>query len=343
MYTQTITTTRALRVHGWIHGAPGKALCVRYGTIRSPRPGGQLGISLGWGGRWGALTPDGRDIHSYFLESDEIGVIRHLVRTTDTITSLPPAIAFEDMARGLIRAIALPEMNFAIPAVICDPSTRPLAPAGDLLVSELSDDVSTLANTAMGVISGIIPALQGILLPQLVQEGRLTIAELGQVATAEAAATLLAISVANAWFKFERLRYLVLAAALIGLTVDLATSHLTGHVILVLRFIHGLRAGIVMWVWVGFLIRSDNPGRWVAIYVTVQATTLLALSSWFSATLLPISGAVWPYRHTRRARPRALPCSARRWRFRDANGKGLDRLVRRVHAARRNPGHVGLS
>lgn len=150
---------------------------------------------------------------------------------------------------------------------------------------------ASIALLAIGVVSGIIPALQGVLLPQLVKEGRLTIAELGQVAMAEAAATLLAISVANACFKFAHLRHVVIAAALIGIAVDLATAHLTGHMILVLRFIHGLCAGIVLWVWVGFLTRSDNPGRWVAIYVTVQATTLLLLSSWFSTTLLPASGA----------------------------------------------------
>lgn len=151
---------------------------------------------------------------------------------------------------------------------------------------------ASLALLSMGVISGIIPALQGVLLPELVKEGRLTIAELGQVAMAEAAATLLAISVLNAWFKFERLRYAIVAAALIGISVDLATAHLTGHMIVALRFIHGLCAGVIMWIWVGFLTRSANPGRWVAIYVTVQATTLLVLSSWFSTTLLPDRGAV---------------------------------------------------
>lgn len=151
---------------------------------------------------------------------------------------------------------------------------------------------ASVALLTIGVIGGIIPALQGTLLPQLVSESRLTLAQLGQVAMAEATATLLAISVANVWFKFERLRYIVIGAALIGLGIDLATAHLAGQAILLARFIHGLCAGIVMWVWVGFLTRSDNPGRWVAIYVTVQATALLVLSSWFSATLLPHGGAV---------------------------------------------------
>lgn len=151
---------------------------------------------------------------------------------------------------------------------------------------------ASIALLTIGVIAGMIPALQGTLLPQLVNEGRLTLAELGQVAMAEAAASLLAVTVANVWFKYERLRYVVVGAALIGLSTDLATPYLTGHAILLLRFIHGLCAGIIMWVWVGFLTRSDNPGRWVAIYITVQAVTVLVLSSWFSAVLLPQGGAL---------------------------------------------------
>lgn len=151
---------------------------------------------------------------------------------------------------------------------------------------------ASLALLTIGVISGFIPALQGTLLPQLVKEGRLTLAELGQVAMAEAIGTLLAVSVANALFKPERLRLYVVASAVIGLALDLATAHLTGASILAARFGHGLCAGVLLWVWVGFLTRSDNPGRWVAIYVTAQAATLLVLSSWFSTTLLPQGGAL---------------------------------------------------
>lgn len=150
---------------------------------------------------------------------------------------------------------------------------------------------ASLALLTIGIISGFIPALQGTLLPQLVKEGRLTLAELGQVAMAEAIGTLLAVSVANAMLRPQRLKLYVLASALIGLALDLLTARLTGQGILAVRFGHGLCAGILLWIWVGFLTRSDNPGRWVAIYVTAQALTLLILSAWFSAMVLPQGGA----------------------------------------------------
>jgi len=150
---------------------------------------------------------------------------------------------------------------------------------------------ASLALLTIGIISGFIPALQGTLLPQLVKEGRLTLAELGQVAMAEAIGTLLAVSVANAVLRPHRLKLYVLVSALIGLALDLLTARLTGQAILAARFGHGVCAGILLWIWVGFLTRSDNPGRWVAIYVTAQALTLLILSAWFSAMVLPQGGA----------------------------------------------------
>lgn len=117
---------------------------------------------------------------------------------------------------------------------------------------------------SIGIIAGFIPALQGTLLPQLVKEGRLTLAELGQMAMAEAMGTLLAISIANAMLKPERLKWCVLTAAVAGMALDLATTRLSDFSILAVRFTHGLSAGVLLWVWVGFVTRIANL-VWVLI------------------------------------------------------------------------------
>ena len=91
-------------------------------------------------------TPDGRDIYSFFVESDDIGIIRSLVRTTDMITSLPPSMVADEVARGLMRTIDLAEMNFPIPAVIGYPLARPVAPAGEMLIKELLAEVESLGS-----------------------------------------------------------------------------------------------------------------------------------------------------------------------------------------------------
>lgn len=151
---------------------------------------------------------------------------------------------------------------------------------------------AAFAMLVIGVISGFIPALQGTLLPLLAAEGRLTLAQLGQVAMAEAIGMLIAVSVANAALRPEKLKLIVLAAAVIGLLLDLSTARLSGSAVLAARFVHGLCAGVLLWVWVGFLTRVDNPARWVAIYITAQAALLLVLSSFITAVVVPWGGAV---------------------------------------------------
>ncbi len=49
---------------------------------------------------------------------------------------------------------------------------------------------------------------------------------------------------------------------------------------------------MLLWLWVGFLTRLANPGRWIAAYVTCQSATVMVLSYWFTAALLPSGGAV---------------------------------------------------
>jgi len=178
-------------------------------------------------------------------------------------------------------------------AVISEREPRLRAPlrGGQDLTQRHFSRAASLTLLAIGIISGILPSLQATLLPQLVKEGRLTLAGLGHAAMAEAIGTLLAVSIANAVLQPRHLKLYVFASALIGLVLDLATARLTGHSILVARFGHGVCAGMLLWIWVGFLTRCINPGRWVAIYVMAQATTLLFLSSWFSTSLLPRGGA----------------------------------------------------
>lgn len=83
------------------------------------------------------VVPDGRDIHSFFLESDDIGLIRQLIKNSDAIGSMFPALVADEIARGEICVIPLKELDFSIPAIVCRVNTRPISPAGELLMREL--------------------------------------------------------------------------------------------------------------------------------------------------------------------------------------------------------------
>jgi DHA1 family inner membrane transport protein len=147
----------------------------------------------------------------------------------------------------------------------------------------------------ISIVSGFIPTLQGLLLPQMVSEGRLALAQLGQVAMAEAIGTLVALALVNAFLKPRRLRWVTAGAAIFGMMIDLATTRLEGGEIAVARFGHGLCAGLLLWVWIGFLTRSKNPGRWIGLFFAVESATVMLLSYWFNSTLLPWGGATAGY------------------------------------------------
>jgi len=94
------------------------------------------------------VVPDGRDIHSSFLESDDIGLIRRLIKTSDAIGSMFPAMVVGELARGELCVIPLKEMQFEVPAIICRLNTRPIAPAGELLMKQLIAEADALESSA---------------------------------------------------------------------------------------------------------------------------------------------------------------------------------------------------
>lgn len=155
---------------------------------------------------------------------------------------------------------------------------------------------ATAAMLLVGVVAGMIPALQGLLLPELAREGRLTLPQLGQVAMAEALGTLLAIAVANARLRTRRLKLFTICVTVIGASLDLATPHLSGFGIVGARFLHGICSGSLLWMWTSFLTRTANPGRLVAFDVALQASIIALLASWFSASIIPDYGVAGAFR-----------------------------------------------
>ncbi len=89
-------------------------------------------------------TDDGHDMYSSSLESEDPGLYRHLVKTTNTITSIFPSIVADELSRGELKILPLKEFDFRVPAVICQMGDKPISPAGELLMSELIAETETL-------------------------------------------------------------------------------------------------------------------------------------------------------------------------------------------------------
>jgi MFS transporter, DHA1 family, inner membrane transport protein len=144
--------------------------------------------------------------------------------------------------------------------------------------------ISTIV--AIAVIVGCIPALQPLLLGGLLEEGRLTAAQMGEAASLESLGMAISVTLAGALFPVSRLRPILAAAAIGAIGANAATYLGAPAIILAARFLAGFCSGVVLWLLVGMLARAANSTRLFAIYVTLSAAGSFAL-----ATLLSASGA----------------------------------------------------
>ena len=90
----------------------------------------------------GGAAREARDVYSYFLETDDVGIIRWLVRNTNTLTGILPTLIAEDVARGAVRTLRLETLNFPLPAVFATLAGRPLPPAAETLLAEILAEVA---------------------------------------------------------------------------------------------------------------------------------------------------------------------------------------------------------
>ena len=170
------------------------------------------------------------------------------------------------------------------------------APQGGIGERQGRFDVKTLvALQLIGVISGFGPMLQPLLLAQLAQEGRLTLAQIGQAAMCESLGMTMAACLLGALARPRRLRLVTLGVAAVSLSANLVTAHLSGEAVLAARFVNGLTSGALLWVFVGALARIANPARQAAIHMSAQAVVLLALNASFSAFLFRLGGSAAGY------------------------------------------------
>ena len=135
-----------------------------------------------------------------------------------------------------------------------------------------------LAIFVVGVIGVLIPGLQPQLLGALAVEGRLSVTALGMLATVELLAMGIAAGAAGFVLPVTRLRAITGAALLIAGGADL-TPWLDSGPLFGARIVAGLAEGVLIWIMIGFIIRTDRPERWSGIYLAVQTLAQFALAS----------------------------------------------------------------
>ncbi|MEG3089102.1 hypothetical protein [Sphingomonas sp. PB4P5] len=131
----------------------------------------------------------------------------------------------------------------------------------------------------VGVIGVLIPGLQPQLLGALAVEGKLSVAALGGLATVELLAMGIAAGAAGFVLPVTRLRAIAVVALLATGLLDLATPQVGGGGIFAARVGAGLGEGVLIWIAIGFIVRTTRPERWSGIYLAVQTLAQFALAS----------------------------------------------------------------
>lgn len=143
----------------------------------------------------------------------------------------------------------------------------------------------------LGTVGMEMPGLQPLIMNALVNEGRLTLAQLGWACGAEFLAIAVAITLAESLLKPQRLRLIGTAAALILLAGNLAGIFYSGNLLVWARGLAGIGEGVLIWIAAGLIARSMRPAFWAAIFLLAQCTTQSLIAVVLPATLMVRYGA----------------------------------------------------
>jgi hypothetical protein len=136
----------------------------------------------------------------------------------------------------------------------------------------------------VGSVGILIAGLQPQLLGALVQEGRLSDAELGQAATAELLTIGLSAGIAGGVLKPIGLRWWGGGASLALMCADIILGGQSHFSVILDRAVAGISEGIMIWIPIGMITRSTSPERWAGIFLAVQT-----LAQFLYSEILPVS------------------------------------------------------
>jgi len=137
------------------------------------------------------------------------------------------------------------------------------------------------------LVLGVIPVLLG----SLVDEHRITDADIGLVVMAEVLTMGVATALAGALLKPMRLKWIGAVFALVLAGVDLASAGASGLGVFALRALAGALEGVLLWITVAMIARTATPERWAGVFFTGQTAAQLLLALALAVWIMPAWGA----------------------------------------------------
>jgi predicted MFS family arabinose efflux permease len=130
----------------------------------------------------------------------------------------------------------------------------------------------------LGVVSlllaGVLPAILGA----LNAEGRIGASGIGTCAMVEALAVAFAAALAGILIPPKRLHWIGALASAALVAANLATLHASGTSVYVIRACAGIPEGVLLWLMVSMVARTELPERWSAVFFTALVTSQLVLA-----------------------------------------------------------------
>ncbi len=151
----------------------------------------------------------------------------------------------------------------------------------------------TQAAGALGVgvnsllVLGVIPVLLG----SLVDEHRLTDADIGLVVMVEVLSMGVATALCGALLKPMRLKTIGVVLTLLLALVDFATARASGGGVFLARGVAGAIEGVLLWITVAMISRTATPERWAGVFFVAQTLAQLLLAIALAVWIMPAWGA----------------------------------------------------
>jgi MFS family permease len=146
------------------------------------------------------------------------------------------------------------------------------------------------AAIALGVVSLLIAGEISILLGGLADLHRISAQDIGLAAAVEALTMGVVTSLAGVFLKPRRLRWLGIGASVALALVDLSVTRVSGDAILAVRALAGVPEGLLLWITIGMIARTETPERWSGVLFTALTAAQLGVAAIFTAGFLPRFG-----------------------------------------------------
>ncbi|HEX3918502.1 MAG TPA: hypothetical protein VHW60_14290 [Caulobacteraceae bacterium] len=143
----------------------------------------------------------------------------------------------------------------------------------------------------VGVNSLLVLGVLPVMLGALAAEHRITDQGIGLAAMIEVLTMGVSTALTGIFVKPRRLKTIGIIASLLLAVADMASAGASGTGIFALRGVAGVIEGVLLWITVAMISRTETPERWAGVFFTAQTGAQLLLAVALAVWIMPAFGA----------------------------------------------------